>query len=109
MLQRCAGCHGVRWPPTPRCARCTAPDHEWIAAAGRGRLWSWIVMHQRYFADAEDQIPYVIGYIELVEGPMVMARLRSAAGARCDATVEFRSEDSREAQIAVFALADAPA
>lgn len=106
MVQVCAGCKAVRWPPTARCARCLAAEHTWAAASGRGRLWSWTVMHRSYFPGAEEQLPYAIGYIRLDEGPMVMARLRTATGARCDAEVALLADESRDAGIAVFGLID---
>jgi uncharacterized OB-fold protein len=64
-------------------------------------MWSWIVMHRAYFPDAQAQLPYVIAFVELAEGPMVMARI-TGADLACDAAVTFNPEQSATAGIAVF-------
>jgi uncharacterized OB-fold protein len=48
-------------------------------------------MYQSYFAGFRDELPYIIVFVQLAEGPMMMANLvNSVQGAvRCDAPVEI--------------------
>lgn len=51
-------------------------DLEWVDACGRGTLYSFTVVHRPPpgFADA----PYVVGLVDLEEGPRMMTRLLDA-------------------------------
>ena len=48
---------------------------EWRKVSGRGTLWSWTVMHQNYFPAFADEIPYLVAFVELEEGPFMMSTL----------------------------------
>jgi uncharacterized OB-fold protein len=62
---------------------------EWRRASGRGRLWSWIVMHQKYLPAFVEAVPYVVAMIELEEGPMIIAGLDGPTNdLKCDLPVE---------------------
>jgi uncharacterized OB-fold protein len=75
LLQKCAACAHVWFPPSSRCPRCLSADYAWSKASGRGKVWSWIVMWQRYFPAFEAEIPYNVAYVELEEGPRLMTNL----------------------------------
>src|SRR5690242_15441732 len=77
-LQTCVKCGTRRFPDSPVCPSCLADESRWEAVSGRGRIWSWITMHQRYFAAFEDELPYTVIFVELDEGPRMMSAL--AAG-----------------------------
>ena len=101
-LQRCDAC-GQHWfPPSKNCPRCLSTDWQWIIASGRGRVWSWIVMHQRYFKAFEADLPYNVAFIELDEGPRLMSTLVDVAPdqIRCDMPVTVTFEDATD-EIAV--------
>lgn len=94
-VQRCTTC-GHRWlPPSDRCPACLSKAYEWALASGRGKVWSWIVMWQRYFPAFEAEIPYNVAYVELEEGPRLMTNLVNCdpATIRCDMPVEVVFED----------------
>jgi uncharacterized OB-fold protein len=74
-LQSCNACARLRYPESYVCPNCLSPDYTWRAASGRGRLWSWIVMHQRYFPAFADELPYNVAFIRLDEGPYLMSSL----------------------------------
>jgi len=74
-LQRCEECGTFRYPDSPRCPRCLSPRSTWQSTSGRGELWSWIVLHQRYFDAFADQLPYPVLWIRLDEGPFMMTGL----------------------------------
>lgn len=88
-LQRCASCGTVRFPPRLRCPSCLSAEATWELMSGRGRVWSWIEMHQQYFAGFKDELPYVVLWVQLDEGPMIMTNLVDSdpERLRCDAAV----------------------
>lgn len=74
-LQSCDGC-GARWfPQAPVCPRCLSDSFTWKAASGAGTLWSWITMHQRYLPAFADELPYLVAYVKLAEGPFMISTL----------------------------------
>jgi uncharacterized OB-fold protein len=75
MLPRCIACGTVRWPPGPMCYRCQDGRTEWFAASGRGSVYSWIVAAHPVLPVLADQVPYVVGLIELEEGVRVVGNV----------------------------------
>jgi hypothetical protein len=88
-LQACSSCGHRRFPDSPICPRCLSHDFEWQPHSGRGRLWSWIVMHQRYLEAFADELPYVVVLVELEDGPWMISALDGDAEAlRIDQRLE---------------------
>jgi len=88
-LQSCGKCGTRRYPESYVCPNCLASDYTWEAASGRGRLWSWVVMHQRYFPAFADELPYNVAFVHLDEGPYLMSSLVEIPdGLRIDEPVE---------------------
>ena len=78
-LQHCLDC-GTWWhPPSEYCPGCLGEHYEWRAAAGTGRIWSRIFMHQVYFAGFKEDVPYNVVWVELDEGPMITASVTGAS------------------------------
>ena len=73
-LQRCSNCSHFRHL-SPACPNCLRSDHQWVAASGRGTVYSWIVVHQRYNLAFADDLPYNVTIVELEEGPRMIANL----------------------------------
>ena len=95
LLQRCTACGKPWFPPSHRCPICLDNAYEWAAASGRGKVWSWINMWQRYFPEFENEIPYVVAYVELDEGPRLMTNVIDCNPdeLRCDLPVEVVFDD----------------
>ncbi|HVW18847.1 MAG TPA: OB-fold domain-containing protein [Solirubrobacteraceae bacterium] len=72
-LQRCDGCGLYRFPDAPVCPRCLSRAFSWQAVSGRGTVWSWIRMHQNYLPAFADQLPYVVLFVDLEEGPRLIS------------------------------------
>jgi uncharacterized OB-fold protein len=74
MIQKCGD--RFQFPPTSVCTGDIGCAPEWQEATGRGRVYSWIVVHvpipRELFAD---QVPYITAFITLEEGPRVCANL----------------------------------
>ena len=74
LIQRCAACDRYVFYPRSLCPHCGAAGPEWVAAAGDGTIYSYTVVHQAYGPFAE-QVPYVVGLVELREGVRLLARI----------------------------------
>lgn len=74
-LQKCEACGALRFIPTEICAQCCSQDWSWTPVSGKGRVYTYTVVHRgptpAYQADA----PYVIAHVELDEGPRVISNL----------------------------------
>jgi uncharacterized protein len=99
-LQTCNEC-GQRWyPSSTHCPNCLSRDWAWKAVSGRGKVWSWVVFHQRYFKAFEADLPYNVSFIELEEGVMMMATVRGIEDSemRCDLPVTVAFEVATDEQ-----------
>jgi len=107
VLQRCDDCGTYQFPPYKLCSTCLSDNVSWVQASGRGRIWSWIRMHQVYYPAFKDEIPYNVALIALEEGPMVMSRIVNAGDrtAACDDPVQVTFQQRGEATLPVFELA----
>jgi uncharacterized protein len=77
-IQQCTVC-GKHWfPPARRCPNCLSDRVAWVDVSGKATLWSWIRMHQKYFAGFAEDLPYVVGFVQLAEGPFMMSMLMDA-------------------------------
>jgi uncharacterized protein len=72
-IPRCNSCGMGTFPPSPRCAACGAFDMGYVVASGRGRLYSFSVVHQPKVPGFRYPLP--VGLIELDEGPRIVTDL----------------------------------
>lgn len=73
LLQRCEACGAFQFYPRPFCLACDAPDPVWAPATGRGRVYARTTVHIP--VDPALEPPYVVGLVELDEGPRLVATL----------------------------------
>jgi len=91
LLQRCDDCSTIFFYPRAACPSCLSASLRWVPASGRGTLYSFVVNHRapRKFPVAP---PFVVGLVQLEEGPRLMARIVEVApdpqSLRCDTPVE---------------------
>jgi uncharacterized OB-fold protein len=101
-LQRCNACGHQWYPASSHCPQCLSKDYQWAKMSGRGKVWSYIVMHQKYFKSFEKDLPYNVAFIQLDEGPLMMSTVVGVPNSalRCDMPVEVVIEEATE-EIAV--------
>jgi uncharacterized protein len=75
-IQRCARCARARFAPRPGCPWCGSLRFAWFTAAGRGRVFSWTVVHRPTLPAFEAFLPYAAALVELDEGPFMVGQLR---------------------------------
>lgn len=73
-LQFCASCARWVFHPRRRCPHCEADALEWRQASGRGRLWSYNIVH-RAEQGFDDRAPYVVAIVALEEGPHLLGNV----------------------------------
>jgi uncharacterized OB-fold protein len=73
LLPRCNACGRHFFRPEVACTHCFATDWQWVAASGRGTLYSHSVVHR---APAPGfAVPFVLAVVELEEGPVMFSNL----------------------------------
>jgi hypothetical protein len=103
LLKRCTECGELHYYPRAVCPFCSSDRTEWIAAAGRGVIYSYSVMRRAP--------EYAIAYVTLDEGVTVLTnlvdcefdRLRIGANVR----VVFKPAEGGEI-VPMFTLRDSP-
>jgi uncharacterized OB-fold protein/acyl dehydratase len=72
-IQRCPTCGRLRHPPGPMCPSCGAEKQDWVVAAGRGTVFSYVVHHHPKVPGK--QPPFVVALVELDEGVRMLGEL----------------------------------
>ncbi len=104
-VQRCRTCGTHRLPATTYCAQCQSSDSEWVDSTGRGRVFSWIVVHHPVPKAAyAGEVPYVVALITLDEGPRIVSNIVGCASAdiHADMPVEVTFEDRDGVSLPIF-------
>lgn len=92
----CNGCRRWHFYPRPFCPHCLGADIEWRTASGRATLLSFVINARgpRNFPVAA---PYVVGVVELEEGPRMMSHIVEVEALperlACDMPLEVVFED----------------
>ena len=68
LIKRCLDCNELHYYPRALCLFCASARTEWLAAQGRGTIYSFSVMRRT-------QPPYAIAYVRLEEGVTVLTNL----------------------------------
>ena len=68
MIKKCGGCGQAHYYPRALCPFCGSDRTTWLAASGRGTIYSYSVMRRV-------PIPYALAYVTLEEGPTMMTNI----------------------------------
>ncbi|MFC6873210.1 Zn-ribbon domain-containing OB-fold protein [Halobellus marinus] len=79
LLRRCDDCELTFYYPRARCPDCLGDDVDWIEADGTGTVYAYTET-MTVGAWPEDELPLVLAYVELAEGPRMLTALQG-----CDA------------------------
>ncbi len=72
-VQRCSSCGTHVFIPRPFCTECQGDALEWVESTGRGRVYSFTVIHRPQ--RPEYQVPYAVAIVELEEGWHMLSNL----------------------------------
>jgi len=73
LIKLCDACGRNHFYPRDYCPFCWSAATRWIEASGRGRLYSYSIVHQNPLPPFKDRCPYAIVIVALDEGPRMMA------------------------------------
>ncbi|WP_227937908.1 Zn-ribbon domain-containing OB-fold protein [Alkalihalobacillus deserti] len=74
MLQNCDDCHEYIFYPRMICPHCFSDNLTWKETSGKGKIQSYTVVHKAP-PEFRDEVPYVIGIIDLEEGVRMLSRI----------------------------------
>jgi uncharacterized OB-fold protein len=69
LVQKCASCGYLRWPPGPACPECLSAGAAWTEVRPSGTLVTYCVYRRAFSPAFADDVPYAVGYVELDDGP----------------------------------------
>jgi len=72
VVQRCKACGKMRFYPSGGCEHCGSMDYEWVQCSGRGRIYSWIVVHRNVDPGWQKRTPFVSAIVELADQAHVL-------------------------------------
>lgn len=98
LLQRCRACGTYRFTPQVLCRSCYSEEYDWVETSGRGKVWSYTVIHRAQTPAFGDDLPYIEAIIELDEGPLMLTDIVGCApeGVRIDMPVQVDFEHATE-------------
>jgi uncharacterized OB-fold protein len=79
LLQRCLDCGRYIWYPRQFCGQCLSDNTEWVPASGKGTVHTYTIIRQTRARGFRDDVPYVLAYIELDEGVIMMSNVVRSA------------------------------
>ena len=74
-IQQCGSCDKWVFYPRAICPHCWADALEWQMASGKGRLKSFSVIWKPGHPGWIAATPYVVGLVELAEGPTMLSHI----------------------------------
>jgi len=78
LLHRCARCARHYWPAS-RCVEHGMEAMQWVEGSGRGRLYTYTVLHRAIAPGLRDKPPFVIAVVQLEEGPFYHSNILDCA------------------------------
>ena len=100
LLQFCTDCDRYQFFPRPLCQSCGGENLEWKEASGSGRVHAYTLVRRTIKNPGfEPDLPYLLGLIDLEEGPRIYSRIVNcdaeeiAVGDPVEVTFERRSAE----------------
>jgi len=81
LVQRCLDCDSPQHYPRGVCAACWGDRLEWRQSSGRGTVYSFTVTARTQTRGFKDELPYVVAYVELEDGVLVLTNIVGCAPA----------------------------
>ena len=75
VLQKCVACSQIRYYPRALCPACLSGETRYLRASGRGKVYTFTVTYQNQAPGFRDELPYVMAYVELEEGPRILTNI----------------------------------
>jgi uncharacterized OB-fold protein len=86
----CDTCGRGAFPPLPGCPHCGGAHGTIVVPSGEATLYTWTICHIAFDPAFSDEVPYVVGVVDLPEGARIIARLDDVAPADLRADLPLR-------------------
>lgn len=102
LLCECQSCNLQYYYPRARCPDCLSDDIEWVEADGTGTVYAHTAT-EIVSGWPEEDLPLVLAYVELDEGPRVLTNLLNCGpdDVEIGAPVEVAFVDTAESDVAI--------
>ena len=71
---KCRKCSKIYFPPRPLCSECRGREFDMTVLPNEGKVYTFTVIHVGT-AQFADEVPYVVGIIELTNGVKITAQI----------------------------------
>jgi len=72
VVQNCKTCNRLQYPPGETCSECGSADNlEWREVSGRGKILSYVVVHDSPVTMLQKDQPFNVAVIQLEEDPSI--------------------------------------
>jgi uncharacterized protein len=78
LLHTCGICGKAYWPAS-RCLNHGNEAMAWVESKGIGTLYTYTILHKAYTSNMKDKVPYMVGVIQLAEGPFFHSNVMGCA------------------------------
>ena len=98
LLQRCRNCAKFRWTPQYLCPHCLSEAYEWEGTSGKGRLYSYTIIHRPPDPEVFSELPFILAVVKLDEGPYMLTNIMGSApeDLKVEMPVEVQFEDATD-------------
>ena len=97
--QCCSDCGGHQFPPRLLCGHCGGRTLGWKLASGKGKVYSFTIVHRAPEEAFAAEVPYVVAVVDLAEGGRIMTNITGCAPdeVRVDMPVQAVFDDITDA------------
>ena len=74
-MQHCQDCGHYIFYPRSLCPQCLSSNLNWEKVSGRGKIYSYTIVHRAGIPGFEKDVPYVFAIVELDEGPRMATNI----------------------------------
>ena len=74
-VQKCTQCGELRYPINDICPDCSSNKSEWVKLNGKGRVYSFIIVHRSRMPSFAGEAPYTVAIIETEEGIRMLSNV----------------------------------
>lgn len=71
MLQHCASCDRLQYPPRAQCQDCGKAELTWREVAGKGHILETMVVHDTRVVRRKIDVPFNVALVSLDEAPYI--------------------------------------
>jgi uncharacterized OB-fold protein len=98
IIQKCPDCNKHIFYPRLLCPHCFSENLEWVAASGKGTIYSYTVVMNNSPSAFINDVPYVVALIKLNEGVQMLSNIVECdpEEVTCDMPVEVTFEKLNE-------------